>query len=228
MIDVVLLEIENPGNLGAIARSMKNFDFKNLVLINPKCEVTQETKNRAKRAQEILDNIKIKTIKELKEYDYIIGTTSAIGKDYNIPRVPITPEQLSEKIDENKNIALLIGRESHGLNNEEIEMCDFVVSIPTSKNYDSMNISHAVTIILYELHKKLGKNKINEHINAISKEEKEQIMRMLNEILDKMIFRTEQERETQIKVWKKIVAKSFMSKREAFALMGFLRKILEN
>ena len=224
MISVVLFEPEHPGNLGAIARSMKNFDFKDLVLINPKCEITQETRNRAKHAQDVLDNVRITDESVLKEFDYLIGTTSKVGKDYNIPRVPITPQELATKIDSSKKIGILIGRESDGLRNDEIEMCDFIVSIPTSTKYYSMNISHAVTIILYELYKVLGENKINKHIIAISKNEKEQINKMVNNALSTMSFRTPEEKETQVKVWKRIVGKSFMTKREAFALIGYFKK----
>ena len=88
-----------------------------------------------------------------------------------------------------------------------------------------MNISHATSIILYELSKKTGKEKINEHINFATKKDKEIILRYVNKALDKMEFSTKEKKETQKIVWKRIVGKAMLTKREAFALMGFLRKL---
>ena len=102
-ITIILIEPENPGNTGAICRAMKNFDFSNLVLVNPKFDTdSKDLRNRAKWANDLVDNIKIikkydkNTIKKLrKEYDYLIATTARIGRDYNVLRSPITPHQLA-------------------------------------------------------------------------------------------------------------------------------------
>ncbi|MEK6857062.1 MAG: RNA methyltransferase, partial [Nanoarchaeota archaeon] len=109
---------------------------------------------------------------------------------------------------------------------DEIEQCDFVVAIPTSKKYPTMNLSHSVAVVLYELSKKLLDKNISSHITPISDAEKKQIMKMFEKILAKLPFRTEQKRETQRKVWKRMISKSFLSKREAYALMGLLRKMI--
>lgn len=227
MIYIVLVEPENDGNCGAIARVMKNFSNKNLILINPKCNHLSDTAlNRAKHAKEILKKAKVmKKISSIK-VDYLIGTTSQLGTDYNIPRLPLTPQQFAEKINQSKKIAILFGRESSGLNNKEIEKCDFVVTIPTSKEYPTMNISNAVTIILYEIFKKFGKEKINEHIRLVSKKDKDVVLNLINKTLNQLHFTTKQKKETQKKVWKKVIGKSFLTKREAFALCGFFKKII--
>jgi len=86
MIYIILMEPENEGNVGAIARVMKNFGFKNLVMINPKTEITEVTKARAKHAQDILNNAKITNSSFLKTMDTLIGTTAKVGTDYNITR----------------------------------------------------------------------------------------------------------------------------------------------
>lgn len=230
MISIILIESQNPGNIGAVARVMKNFDFKELIIINPTCNpLSKEARNRAKFANEILKKAKIvKSFSYLNKFDYIIGTTARLGTDYNIPRVPITPEQLAGKVLEisrKTKIALVLGRETVGLKNEEIAKCDFIVTIPTSKKYPVMNISHALSVLLYELYKKSGENKITDFAAPISANEKKQIMKMINQILKNKEFATEYKRETQRKVWKRIIGKSFMTRREAYALMGFLRKI---
>jgi len=242
-ITVILIEPENPGNTGAICRAMKNFDFNKLVLVNPKFDTnSKDLRNRAKWANDLVDNIKIikkydkNTIKNLhKKFDYLIATTARVGRDYNILRTPMTPAQLAEKLTgintkkdaktKNIQIGIVMGREGSGLCNEEIEQMDFTVTIPTSKKYGTMNLSHATTIILYEVFKKISEENIISHITPISDAEKKQLMKLLDETLDKMKFLNEDKKDTQKIVWKKMVNKSFLSKREAYALMGFFRKI---
>lgn len=225
MINVILVEPEKEGNIGAIARIMKNFDCENMFLINPKCShLGKEALDRAKHAKEILVNAKIISFKDLEKFDYKIATTSQLGSDYNISRSPIKPAELL-KIIKPGNIALIFGREGIGMTNEEISKTDFVVTIPTSKKYPTMNLSHSVAIILYELFKE--KENITSHIRPIGKKELEQIERMFNNLLDNIKFTTPEKKETQKKVWKKTFSKSFLSKREAYAVMGLLKKLIE-
>jgi len=246
MLSIILVEPENPGNVGAVCRVMKNFGFEKLVILGQGFDLnSEELRNRAKWANDLVDKIKAykncdkRIIKKIrKDYDYLIATTAKIGRDYNILRSPISPEQLAERLSEinlkkgrkNRNssetsIGILIGRESSGLTNEEIRLCDFTVSIPTSKKYGTMNMSHATAIILYEIFKAFKKESIITHINPISQREKEQLMKLLDDTMKKMSFLNDDKKETQRIVWKKMLSKSFLSRREAYALMGFLKKI---
>ncbi|MBI5065568.1 RNA methyltransferase [Candidatus Woesearchaeota archaeon] len=221
MTSIILLEPENSGNVGAVARVMKNFGFKELILVNPKCKIDEECRRRAKNAQEILAGAKI--LKKIPIVNTLIGTTSELGTDYNIPRSPITSEQLT-KLDLKGTVGLLFGRESYGLSNEEINKCDFVVTIPTSKEYPALNLSHSVAIILYELNK--NKENIVSHIESMTVSERKQMNKMFKQILSKLKFATKEKKQTQIVVWKKILGKIFLSKREAYAVMGLFKKII--
>ena len=104
MIDIVLIQPKTPGNIGAIARVMKNFGFANLILINPDCEIDFDAKSRAKHAKDILENARVENFDFLNIYDYKIGTTARLGSDYNIPRSPLTPTELSKKINSLENV----------------------------------------------------------------------------------------------------------------------------
>ncbi len=229
MISVILIEPENPGNIGAIARVMKNFNFKDLILINPKCNhLSKEAQDRATHAKKILKKAKTKPISYLRGFDYIIATTAKLGTDFNIARQPISPKDLArklEKINKNMKIGLMFGREGTGLRNKEILMSDFVVTINTSKEYPTMNISHAVAIVLYEIFQISKQKKINQHILFAKKKEKENILKLLNEILNRLNFKTESKKKTQVLVWKRVLNKAFLTKREAYAIFGFLRKL---
>lgn len=232
MITIVCLEPETAGNLGAIARAMKNFDAEKLLLINPRCDhLSKEALDRATKAKSVLQRAVVKKdISCLQEFDYVIGTTAKIGRDYNVNRVPITPKELAKNITATKKVALLFGREGAGLNNKEVMACDCIVTIPAAAKYPTMNLSHAVAVILYELSSTSSISssaKVGETITRAAKREKDQIMKLLETVLVNMTFPTEGKRETQRRVWKRLVGKSFLTKREAYALMGFLAKVNE-
>ena len=218
MLNVILVKPENAGNIGAIARLMANFDLKNLILVNPQSNhLSQESRNRAKHAQEILK--KAKVVKKIPKMDYLVATSAIRGTSYN-PRSPLTPNQLSSIIPKNRKIGLLIGPEGSGLSNKEILSADFVVTIPSSKKYHTLNVSHACSILFYELFKK--EKTINE---LASLKDKEVLLDNINKTLDKMNFSTSDKKKTQKIVWKRIIGKSFLTKREAFALIGFFKKV---
>ena len=232
MITIIFIEDQNAGNVGAICRSMANFGLDKLIVINPKCDIySEESRNRAKHAQHILNGIKVYpsiiAMKEKESFDYIVGSTGTLGSDYNIPRVPITPKQFAEKIREHPdlNVAFLIGREGDGLTNEEILECDFLVNIPTSLEYPVMNASHAASIIFYELFQSRDIRKSNDHIASANEIDKKVLLALVEEIIEKTEFATEEKRETQRKLWKRLVGKSFLTKRESQALIGFLKKM---
>ena len=133
MLYVVCKEIQSAENLGSIARSMENFGFSQLILINPKCNPTDfKAEVISKHAKQILKNAKIVSESFLKEFDYVVATTAILGTDYNIPRSPLNPKQLAEKIKEvdgyttKKKIAILFGNEGTGLSNQDIKKSDFV------------------------------------------------------------------------------------------------------
>jgi len=228
-ITVCLIEPTISGNLGAIARSMANFGFSDLILVNPKCDKDDdESRNRAKHAQKILDDTKIvDSFKKIVDtHNIVIGTTGVTGVDYNIPRSPVLPTALCELLTgKSGNVALVFGTEADGLTNEQIGKCDFVVTIPTSKEYPIMNLSHAVTILLYELSKnKFGKQVKEIHPQATQKD-KEITLEVLNELFEQTQFSTQTEEETQRKVWKRLIGKGMLTRREIFALIGFLKKL---
>jgi len=225
MLYIILIEPENPGNIGAIARIIANFGYMRLILINPKTKITEETRRRAKHAQKILDNAVITDQGFLKKMDLLIATTAKTGTDYNIPRSPIKPDDLAKKIPRTGKIGLVIGREGIGLTNEELKICNIVVTIPSNKKYPTLNISHAVAIILYELAKN-KKNSSLSHIERATGKDIEILEKYLNSVIDKMKFTTEDKRQTQRIVWKRTIGKAMLTKREVFALIGFFKKLM--
>lgn len=235
MLSVVLVEPETPGNIGSVARVMKNFGVGQLLLVNPKCNYLDgEAYGRAMHARDILKAAAV--VKSfsgcIRQFDYAIATTSDLGSDYNVLKSPITPEQLSQQLQrfgrgKKAKIALVFGREGTGLTSKEVEGCDLVVTIPSSKKYPSLNISHAVAIVLYELFKPSRAVKVGSHISLASSREKKVALSMIDEILNGMDFAMNSKKETQALVWQRLINKSFLTRREMYALLGFLGKIIK-
>ena len=222
-MDIILLESRVPGNIGAAARVMNNFDFHDLVLCNPQCDhLCKEAVDRASHAFPVLE--KARVVDSLSGYDVLIGTTAIIGTDYNLVRNPLTPEMLGTMELKGK-VGLVIGREADGMHNSELEACDFIVAIPASKTYPTMNVSHALTVLLYELFLGTSKAKVGDNIAFASSDDKERFLRLVDKKIDSLYFPTEHKRLTQRKLWKKLVGKSFLTKRELMALYGFVKRI---
>ena len=218
MLNVILLRAEKPGNIGAIARVMKNFDLDKLILVNPQCNhLSKEARNRAKHAQDVLENAKV--LKKIHKMDYLIATSAKRGSMYN-PRSPLTPNEVAKKIPKNCNVGLLIGPEGKGLSNKEILDADFLVTIPASKKYGTLNVSHACAILFYEF---FGKGQIlQEPASPIDKKE---LVKLVHKKINKMKFATKEKKATQKIVWKRLLSKAFLTKREAFVLFGFFKKV---
>jgi len=228
MIYIVFVEPESPGNIGFLARAMKNFGLSNLILINP-CNLENEAYFHAMHAKEIITNSRIfdsieNFIDDLK-IDFIVGTTGAACGSYNVQRIAITPEEFAKSLNIRGNIAILFGREGNGLYNEEISLCDVLVSIPSSSDYPIMNISHAAAIIFYELFKR-EKNYTFEGLEKASAIEKMNLISDMDKIIESLGL-PQHKNKTASTVFKNIIGRAFISGREAHTLKGILRRVKE-
>lgn len=222
---VIFMEPETPGNIGALARAMNNFGFKELILINPQCEVeTGETRARAKHAYETIRNARIlPTLDKIEgEIDHLIGTTGSIPDSYSAQRSYLTPKQLKENSDKLEGkTALILGREGTGLTNEELDRCSLVIHVPTNKEYPIMNITHAAVILLYEL-----RHMENTEEENISQGKTDTLLKYFNESIDKIDgIRNPEEIK---KVFEKTIHKSFPRPKEINSLITAFREINEN
>lgn len=218
---VVLIRPDINGNIGAIARVMKNFDFEDLILVDG-CEINQEAHNRAKHAQDILEEAEKWERMKWDKFDLTIGTSSETGGDYNVLRNALTPKKLEEKISERKGeMGLVFGPEAKGLLNEEIEKCDLLCHIPANKEYPVFNLSHAVAIILYELSK-------GDKETAYELADEDQTRVLMEQVKELVHEITRDYRQDPVKFsLNNVLGRGMISRREANTLIGFFRKIKE-
>jgi TrmH family RNA methyltransferase len=152
-IRVVLINTTHPGNIGATARAMKVMGLKQLHLVSPKIFPSADATARASGADDILQHAVIHENLEpvLSGCGLVLGTSARL-RSLPMPLLDAraAAEQAVAEV-EGHEIALLFGRERHGLTNEEMQRCNFLVNIPTNPDYGSLNISQAVQIMAYEL-----------------------------------------------------------------------------
>ncbi|GGY44998.1 tRNA (cytidine/uridine-2'-O-)-methyltransferase TrmJ [Bacterioplanes sanyensis] len=153
-IDVVMVETTHSGNLGAAARAMKNMGLSRLVLVNPKASIDDEAIARASRAEDILHHARIvPTLNEaLASANLVVGTSA---RSRHIPWPLLSPRELGGRVatalPAGNRIALVFGRESNGLSNEELQLCHLHVHIPTDADYSSLNVAQAIQLLCYEM-----------------------------------------------------------------------------
>jgi TrmH family RNA methyltransferase len=221
---VILQEPKHPGNVGAVARCMKNFGFVKLYLVNS-CELGDECFKRSKHAKDIiLGAKKFKSLSEvLPEIDYLVGTTGVVNlNDKHQMRNPKTPREFSElakQLDESvDSVGLLFGREDYGLYQDELLHCDLLVTIPTDQKYPIMNLSHAVAVLLYEMNSAELKFNIKGHRKA-SKFERDKLYDKFREFLDMVDYPNHKRENTEV-LFRRVLGRAALSKWEFHTLMG--------
>jgi len=226
MIYVVFVEPETPGNIGFLARTMKNFGLKQMVLINP-CPLEHNSYYMAMHAREIIYNRQeypsLEEFLKTEEIDFAVGTTGEAGGSYNIPRIAVTPDNLAQSLNVKGNIALILGREGDGLTNQELKLCDVVVSIPTHKSYPILNVTHAAAIIFYELFKN-EKTYPVEDLDEASLDEKQDLIKYMDDVLDNLDYPPHKKKNAST-VFRRVMGRAFISGREAHTLKGMFRRI---
>jgi len=223
-VKIIVVEPQYDGNLGFIARSMKNFGLSELILVNPIADKTSvEARSRAMHAQDVLKKSKIvKSLKAaLRGVDVAVATTARTFGQKIIPRSPLNPKEFTEQYKNfDGKIAIVFGREDNGLINEEIQQCDFAVFIPSDSKYRTLNLSHAATILFYELfQKRFVKPKKESFMKKIAKEK---ILfyyeKMLNNIPEL------RKKEIALSSLKHVVTKSPITEKEAHSVLNVFKR----
>jgi tRNA/rRNA methyltransferase len=153
-ISIVLYKPKYAGNIGSVARVAKNMGISNIVVVGKADFDREEMQQRSTHlASDVLDQIQyFASIDEaLGNFNYIVGTTARLGKARGPFIAPRAVAQDIADISQKNKVALLFGPEDTGLANEELRLCHAVVTIPTSREFTSLNLSHAVMILCYEI-----------------------------------------------------------------------------
>jgi len=149
---VVLVETSHPGNIGAVARAMKNMTMNELCLVSPKKFPSADATARASGANNVLSGVQIFDSLEdaIADCQIVLG---ASARDRTISWPELTARECAEKFvaTTDSKIALVFGRENSGLKNHELDLCHYLLRIPCNPDFSSLNLAAAVQVVSYEL-----------------------------------------------------------------------------
>lgn len=225
-VRIILVEPKIEENIGAVARVAKNFGFSDFYIVNPRNIIGKKAFSVASHAYDLLNTCRIvNSIDEAIENSaLVVGTTSQPGVSVNRHlRMPFfSPHELKKKVEGREGLlSVLFGREDIGLMNKELIRCDLVLCIPTGPDYHSMNLSHAVAVVLYEL-REIERAGLGE-IPLADIADKERLFAHLHLFLDEIEYK-EYKKEKTMLMLRRILGRADLTAREVQTLRGILRK----
>jgi len=230
-IGFLLVKPQLPENIGFSARGLKNFGFKTLDLVNPK-ESWPNKKAVATSvgAKDILKKTKIySNIKDaINKYD-IVYASSARRRDINKRHLSFNQFIQSIKKNRKKKIGIIFGPEASGLSNEDISYSNYIFKIPVNKKFESINLSHSVILICYEIFKNLKPSyfiKEKKLVDVISKKKLNTFVSFIESRLEKKgFFSPREKKKTMLINFRNIFGRTQLSNKELRILSSVFSKL---
>jgi len=229
-LKIILVEPNGPINVGSIARLCSNFNVSELRIVSPNCDIySLDSKKMAMKGISYLNNCMVyeSLSNALLDCDLILATYGRISLSKEERQTSL--QEVSQWINKYKNIknlAIIFGREDRGLSNDELLLAQKVFTIETNNN-PSLNLSHAVSIVLYQLCKEI-KHKETKHkkeINLASPIHIKNTFKDLDKLLLKIGYLLPHTSKSKINKFKKYILKAETSQLELDTLRGIIHQI---
>ena len=229
-ISIVLYKPKYAGNVGSVARAAKNMGISKILVVGTAHLDREGMEQRSTHlAADVLDQIQYFDSIEvaLGDFHYIVGTTARIGK----ARGPfVSPRAAAGRIadlSQKNKIALLFGPEDTGLANDQLRLCHNVVTIPTSREFTSLNLSQAVMILCYEIF--IASSTAPSAAEATPKlalsSETEGMYKQIKELLGKIGFLNPENPEYWMLDLRRFFSRAGLLSREVKILRGICRQL---
>ena len=181
----ILVKPQLGENIGACARSIKNFGFSKLYVVNPKINFpNHKAKATSVGAFDIINKTKVfnKVEDAINSFNIVISL-SARRRDINKKHISIREFQNIIK-KKNLNIGLMFGPEASGLSNTDLSFSNYILQIPTSPKFKSLNLSHSLTVVCYEIYKILNESKIKKNTSNLKISSKSKISSLVSHLIN--------------------------------------------
>ena len=232
-VEIILVNTQIPENLGFVARAMLNCGLKELRLVSPEFDINNEKiLPLAAGADEVIKKMRVfdSYSEAIKDFNFLIASTA---RNRSLKKPNLTPEKAAreaiEKVNANNKVGFVFGPEKSGLTNYNLSIIDKTVTIKTNPFFSSINLSHAVMIICYELIKLDELVKFSSSKRKLIKKEK--LMFFYNHIeklLDKSGFiKTDERKDMIILKIKNIFSKSSLEENEIDILFGIFTSLFK-
>jgi len=230
-LKVILVEPNGPLNVGSVARLCSNFEVDELRIVSPKCDIfSLDAKKMALKGQKFLDNCKIFYNLENAIFDCDLVLASCGRIDVSKNSFFESSEDVfnwTKSFKKINNLAIIFGREDSGLTNDELLLANKTFNIPTSMNNPSLNLSHAVSIALYEL-KKSSKRNFDQELkvfNLASPKEVHDTFVEIEEMLLRVGYLLKHTSKVKISKFKNFILRANTSMQEINVLRGIVHQI---
>ncbi len=244
-ITILLVDPENPDNIGAVARAMKNMGLRDLQLVRPQRLWKHKGLKLAVTAADVLKQARVfKTVEEaVADAHLVIGTTRRSGPrrgtflDFReaMQKIQITRKQ--------HQVCLMFGRESKGLDNASLKLCDWVTTIPVSPEQPSINLAQAVMIFAFSLfdlattlpppapkrgHRKAFAEEVKPETDFLTNENVREVLDRLDEALDALGYGEQSDKKPRIRaVFHRLFKRTGLMESEAQMFRGLSRRIVD-
>jgi tRNA/rRNA methyltransferase len=227
-IDIILVGTLNSGNIGSAARAIKNMGLSRLSLVSPQCPLDDQAFWMAPHSHDIINNSN--TYSSLREAisnsSYVFGTTARNRRSRNY----LYPEEMAKKATafaEQNKVSIIFGPEDAGLSNDNLELCNEVVSIPTAGDATSINISQAVMLICYEIFRIVnGNNKTAEEAELATARKVEAMYDHMRKALLEIGYSNPQNPDHVIGKFRRILSRAGLTAEDVKIIRGVFRQLL--
>jgi tRNA/rRNA methyltransferase len=231
-LDVVLVRPKEDGNVGAVARLARNFGASRLVFVAPRASLGTEARRRAMGGVPLLKASRVfPTFAEaVADSDLVVGTTDlSTGRSSAYLRRAVSPERFGEMLRPIQGrVSVVFGPEDNGLGRDELTRCDLLVHIPARREFPCLNLSHAVAVVLYAVHRAIGPDN-PESTPApqpveLNGKEKEIFLKRIDDLVRRTGYAAHK-RQGLILSFRRILGRSTPTEAEYRMLLGFLRSV---
>ena len=226
-IRVVMVRPRGSGNIGSVARAMKNTGLGELVIVGTARTRSFWARAMAVHGREILSQARcVESLREaVGDCGLVVGTTCRSGLYRKHSR---SPRELAPKIlaaAREGKVALVFGPEDHGLSNKDLEPCQLLLTIPTHPAYTSLNIAHAVVICLYEIYVASLEPPAESQVVRASAEQIERLFDRMRVSLLKIGFLDSENPEHMLFAFRRILGRAGLEETDVRIFTGLFRQI---
>lgn len=227
-IVIILVEPQSPGNIGMTCRAMKNMGFSQLRIVKGCDRFEPEALKFAVAARDLLETAVVfpDLASAMADCTLTVGTTRRHGKyRQEIFSPPQVAALLRGQVAPDCRAAFVFGREDSGLTTEELSLCRWHATIPTSDQYGSLNLAQSVLLFCYELGKANESAGGGRPLELAKSEEMETLFAHFNNTLGKIGFLNEQNPAHMMRSLRRIFFRANLDSREVTVLRGMLTQI---
>ncbi len=231
-LDVVLVRPKEDGNVGAVARLARNFGASRLVLVAPRAPLGAEARRRAMGGLALLRGaVRVPTFdRAVEDADLVVGTTDlSTGRSTAYLRRSVSPERLGDMLRPLVGrVAIVFGPEDNGLSRTELARCDLLVHIPARREFPTLNLSHAVSVVLYATHRGRGTDDPEStpapEVLELNGKEREVLLARIAELLERTGY-PRHKRRGLILLFRRVLGRATPSEAEYRMMLGLFRSL---